>query len=238
MGARSKETIRNAAMLLPTYYLVILPMLAVGFLGIFILPNLENPDSVAVQAAVDNLPIVIAGLLGAGTLAAAMSSSEPVVHAVALSYSVDIAKPLFNLSDQTIGVMTRWLTFPVIGLLVVPVAILQPASLVYILLIGYGFIAQAFPAILGMFFWPRATKQGAFWGLLAGFIATTIFSLWIAHPLGIHAGIWGLLINTPVFVAVSLMTKPASRSTVERFFPDMAEEVYETEPTMSEGRAT
>lgn len=238
MGARSKETIRNAAMLLPTYYLVILPMLAVGFLGIFILPNLENPDSVAVQAAVNNLPIVVAGLLGAGTLAAAMSSSEPVVHAVALSYSVDIAKPLFNLSDQTIGVMTRWLTFPVIGLLVVPVAILQPASLVYILLIGYGFIAQAFPAILGMFFWPRATKQGAFWGLLAGFIATTIFSLWIAHPLGIHAGIWGLLINTPVFVAVSLMTKPASRSTVERFFPDMAEEVYETEPTMSEGRAT
>jgi SSS family solute:Na+ symporter len=238
MGARSKETIRNAAMMLPTYYVVILPMIVVGFLGIFILPNLENPDAVAVQAAVNNLPVIVAGLLGAGTLAAAMSSSEPVVHAVALSYSVDIAKPLLNLSDQTIGVMTRWLTFPVLAFLVAPVAILQPASLVYILLIGYGFIAQAFPAILGMFFWPRATKQGALWGLLAGFIATTIFSLWIAHPLGIHAGIWGLLINTPIFVVVSLITEPASRSTVERFFPDLVEDVYEPAAATSDGRTT
>lgn len=229
MGARSKESIRSAAMMLPTYYLVVLPMLVVGFMGIFTLPNLEQTDTVAVQTAVDFLPVGIAGLLGAGTLAAAMSSSEPVIHATALSYTVDIAKPLLNLSDQTTGRLTRLMIFPIIFLIIAPIAIINPASLVYILLVGYGFIGQAFPALIGMFFWPRATKQGALWGLLAGFIVTLIFSVWVPNPLGIHAGIWGLFINLPIFFIVSLLTEPASRSTIERFFPDMVEEIYEPE---------
>jgi SSS family solute:Na+ symporter len=231
MGAKSKESIRKAATMLPTYYLVVLPMLVVGFIGIFTLPDLQKADTVAIQMAMDYLPAVVAGLLGAGTLAAAMSSSEPCIHAVALSYSVDIIKPAFKLDDEKVGKLTRWLIFPIMGLIVAPISIMQPASLVYILLIGYGFIGQSFPAIFGMFFWPRATKQGAFWGLFAGFIVTLIFSLWIPHPLGIHAGIWGLLFNLPIFVAVSLLTKPTSRSTIERFFPDMAEEIYVSNPS-------
>ena len=32
---------------------------------------------IAIQLAIDHMPAVVAGLLGAGTLAAAMSSSEP-----------------------------------------------------------------------------------------------------------------------------------------------------------------
>lgn len=204
MGANSKESIRKAAMMLPTYFIVILPMLVVGFIGTFAFPNIDNPDTVAIQMAMDYLPPIVAGLLGAGTLAAAMSSSEPCIHAVALSYSVDIAKPIFGLNDQMVGKLTRWLIFPIMGLLIAPVSIMQPASLVYILLIGYGFIGQSFPAIVGMFFWPRATKQGAFWGLFVGFIVTLVFSLWIPHPLGIHAGIWGLMFNFPIFVIVSL----------------------------------
>ncbi len=234
MGARSKESLRTAAMMLPTYYIVIVPMLAVGFMGIFLLPELESSDTVAVQTAVDNLPAILAGVLGAGTLAAAMSSAEPCLHAISLSYTVDIAKPVFGVSDEMTGRLTRWLVFPIAALVVAPIAIANPASLVYILLIGYGFMGQTFPAILGMFFWPRATKQGAFWGLFAGFIVTLVFSVWIVHPLGVHAGIWGLLVNLPVFVAVSLATKPASYSTIERFFPDMVEEIYEPEVRKAE----
>jgi SSS family solute:Na+ symporter len=238
MGARSKEAIRNAAMMLPTYYLVVLPMLVVGFMGIFTLPNLQETDTVAVQTAVDFLPVGIAGLLGAGTLAAAMSSTEPVVHAAALSYSVDVAQPMLNLSDQTVRRLARWLIFPLLFLIVAPIAIVNPASLVYILLVGYGFIGQAFPALVGMFFWPRATKQGAFWGLLAGFIVTLIFSVWVPNPLGVHAGIWGLLVNFPVFVVISLVTEPTSRSTVERFFPDMVDEIYEPTTASPEEAST
>src|SRR5699024_9185947 len=95
---------------------------------------------------------------------------------------------------------------------------MEPASLVYILLIGYGFTGQAFPIIVGIFFWPRATKIGALAGLIAGSIVTILFSFVFVHPLGIHAGIWGFAINIPCFIVLSLLTKPASEKTLSRYF--------------------
>ncbi|WP_156290595.1 sodium:solute symporter family protein [Oceanobacillus salinisoli] len=233
MGAKSKQSIRRSATLLPTFYLVLIPMIVVGFIGIFMYPNIGNPDHVAIQLAVDTMPVVVAGLLGAGTLAAAMSSSEPCIHATALSYSKDVLQPLLKWDDVTVGKWTRRLIFPIMLLIIAPISILQPSSLVYILLIGYGFIAQAFPSIIGIFLWPRATKHGAFWGLFGGFIVTVIFSFIIAHPLNIHAGIWGLGANAIIFILVSLITQPASKETIERFFPEMVDDLYEDEANPS-----
>ncbi|TRM12050.1 sodium:solute symporter family protein [Lentibacillus cibarius] len=229
MGAKSEQAIRRSARLLPIYYIVLIPMIIVGFIGIFMYPEIGNPDHVAITLAVDTMPVVVAGLLGAGTLAASMSSSEPCIHATALSYSKDVLQPLLKWSDETAGKWTRRLIFPIMVFIVAPVSIMEPASLVYILLIGYGFIAQAFPSIIGIFIWPRGTKHGALWGIVAGFIVTIIFSFVIKHPLDIHAGIWGLIANAVIFFAVSLMTQPVSKETVERFFPDMVDKLYEDE---------
>ncbi|RYG71193.1 sodium:solute symporter family protein, partial [Lentibacillus lipolyticus] len=211
MGAKSEQAIRRSARLLPIYYIVLIPMIIVGFIGIFMYPEIGNPDHVAITLAVDTMPVVVAGLLGAGTLAASMSSSEPCIHATALSYSKDVLQPLLKWSDETAGKWTRRLIFPIMVFIVAPVSIMEPASLVYILLIGYGFIAQAFPSIIGIFIWPRGTKHGALWGIVAGFIVTIIFSFVIKHPLDIHAGIWGLIANAVIFFAVSLMTQPVSK---------------------------
>ena len=226
MGAKTKDSIKKSATMLPTYYLVLVPMIVVGFIGIFMYPSISNPDHIAITLAIDNMPVLVAGLLGAGTLAASMSSSEPTIHATALTYANDILKPLFNWNDVTTGKWTRRLIFPIMGLIIAPISIMEPASLVYILLIGYGFIGQAFPAIFGMFFWPRATKQGALVGLFGGFIITVLFSFVYTHPLGVHAGIWGLIVNFILFVTVSLFTKPVSKETINEFFPEMMEELY------------
>lgn len=229
MGAKSEQALRRSARLLPTFYLVLIPMIVVGFIGIFVYSDIGNPDHVAITLAIDNMPVVLAGLLGAGTLAASMSSSEPCIHATALSYSKDVLQPLLKWSDVTAGKWTRILIFPIMLFIIAPISIMEPASLVYMLLIGYGFIAQSFPSIVGIFLWPRANKHGALWGIVAGFIVTVIFSFIIPHPLGVHAGIWGLGANAIIFVILSLMTQPVSKNTVERFFPDMMDELYELE---------
>lgn len=226
LGAKSPNSIKRSVALLPTYYLVLIPMIIVGFIGVFVYPEIDNSDTVAIAYAIDHMPVVLAGLLGAGTLAASMSSSEPNFHATALSLSNDILKPWLKWSDKTAGKWTRWLIFPVMAI-VAPIAIAEPASLVYILLIGYGFIAQSFPSVIGMFLWPRATKQGTMWGLILGFIVTVLCSFVYVHPLGIHGGIWGLAVNSLIFVVLSLLTQPASKETIERFFPDMVNEIYE-----------
>lgn len=218
MSASSARTIRRSATWLPTYYVVILPMVVVGFIGIFSLPELVRADTVALEYAMQHLPVVLVGLLGAGTLAASMSSSEPFIHSVSLSLSKDVIQPLFKLSNATTGRLARLMILPIMALVIAPLAIAEPGSLVMILLVGLGFASQVLPAFIGMFFWPRASQLGVMAGIVAGFLVTVAFTTLWPHPLGIHAGFWGLMINLPVFLGISLITPATRDDVVERFF--------------------
>ncbi len=218
MSASSARTIRRSATWLPTYYVVILPMVVVGFIGIFSLPELARADTVVLEYAMQHLPVVLVGLLGAGTLAASMSSSEPFIHSVSLSVSKDVLQPLLKLSEATTAKLARLLILPIMFLVIAPLAIAEPGSLVMILLVGLGFASQVLPAFIGMFFWPRASRLGVMAGILGGFVVTVAFTTLWRHPLGIHAGFWGLMVNLPLFVLVSLVTPATREEVVERFF--------------------
>ena len=62
-----------------------------------------------------------------------------------------------------------------------------------------------------------------------GLTVTILFTFVWVHPLGIHAGIWGLIFNLPVSILVSLLTKPAKRETLDKFFEkDFLDQAYET----------
>jgi len=74
------------------------------------------------------------------------------------------------------------------------------------------------PAFVGMFFWPRASAAGVISGISAGFVVTVLFTVVWPHPLGLHAGFWGLMLNLPVFVLVSLLTRPVDEAVTLRFF--------------------
>jgi SSS family solute:Na+ symporter len=147
-----------------------------------------------------------------------MSSSEPFIHSISLSLSKDVLQPALKLSNDVTARLARLLILPVMFLVVAPLAIAEPGSLVMILLVGLGFASQVLPAFVGMFFWPRASRIGVMAGILAGFLVTVAFTTLWPHPLGIHAGFWGLMINLPLFVAVSLITPATDAGVVERFF--------------------
>jgi len=87
-----------------------------------------------------------------------------------------------------------------------------------ILRVGLGFASQVLPAFIGMFFWPRASRLGVMAGILGGFVVTVAFTTLWRHPLGIHAGFWGLMVNLPLFVLGSLATPATREEVVERFF--------------------
>ena len=83
--------------------------------------------------------------------------------------------------------------------------------------------------VLGVFAWPRSTKTGVCSGLTVGLIITILFTFVWVHPLGIHAGIWGLIFNLPISILVSLATQPAKRETLDKFFEkEFLDSAYET----------
>lgn len=232
-GAKDVEISQRQYTYLPIFYFVMVPMIIVGFICVFAFPEYEGAvDKVALTYALNNLPWWMVGLLSAGILAAAQSSAEPMLHTPTYTLSHDVFAPAMKMDAKREGVFQRKLFFVVVFIIAYPLALLNPAELVYILLVCYGFIAQLFPCMLGVLCWPRATKAGAFLGLLAGVILVTLFNFVWPNPLGVHAGIWGFMINIPVFIVVSLFTKPASEETLRKFFPKyIMDQLYEEKVT-------
>ena len=81
------------------------------------------------------------------------------------------------------------------------------------LAVAYGF--QMYPALMGICYYPRLTRKGVVWGLVAGLIAVTLtdktvawFPDWLpwgAFPWTIHSAGWGIFFNLLITVFVSLL---------------------------------
>lgn len=104
------------------------------------------------------------------------------------------------------------------------------------------FIASSsyFFPLMGGLYWKRATKEGAFAGMIVGFVVqVTLVALDLMktpplapsyletiHPiLTSHGVIVGMAISAIVFFGVSLMTKPSSKINLAPFFEEEAEEL-------------
>ena len=229
-GAKDEDTARRQYLYVPVFYFVMIPMMIVGLVCVFAYTEFsgESTDQVALQYCLDNLPWWITGLLGAGILAASQSSAEPQFHTSTFTLTHDVIAPAAKLTPEKEGKLQRKLLLVVIFLIAYPLSVTNPGELVNILLVCYGFIGQLFPCMLGVLCWPRATKAGAIAGLASGVLVVALFNIVWPNPLFVHAGIWGLLVNLPVFIIVSLFTKPASEETLHKFFPDyIMDQLYE-----------
>jgi SSS family solute:Na+ symporter len=109
------------------------------------------------------------------------------------------------------------------------------------------FIASSsyFFPLMGGLYWKRATKEGAFAGMVVGFTVQAVlvafdliktpplapYYLETVHPILMsHGVIVGMTLSAIAFFGVSLMTKPSSRTNLAPFFAEEAEELarYET----------
>ena len=217
MGSKSLKAVRRTVSILPLYWFVILPMIVVGYAAILKLPGITPTDSIAMESALRALPLGLTGLLFAATLAAAMSSCEILILNAGLQCATDIIAPFVKMEDEKIAKLAKILVIP-FALIIVIISVTKPASLVGMLLMTYGWLVQLFPIIFGMFFWKRATKAGAFVGLVSGLIVSILCTKVWPNPLSLHAGIWGLAVNTVLFISVSLCTKAPPIEKVEPFF--------------------
>jgi len=220
--AKSIATLRKTVVFYPTFAFFLLPILFIGFSGILTFPEVTPVDTILPTIVTSlGLPPVIVGLFCAGALAASMSSGDAIVHAagaVAIKdgYRVLVPQTMRDVDETR---LIRWAVI-VIGAVSYYVAIYSNISLVLLLLLSYGFIAQIFPALIASLYWRRSTPPGVIAGLVAGCLTTVLWNLMPALQWQqIHPGIWGLAANTSILVAVSLATRPMDPTHVADFIP-------------------
>lgn len=219
--ARDDATIRRTVVLYPTFQIFLLPLFFIGFAGIFFESSPLRPDRILPHMLMNmEIPSLLVGLFCAGGLAASMSSGDAMVHAAASIAVRDGAVRAFSAKFNP-EQERRLIRFTVVAILLLAyaVALLYKGSLVQLLLSAYGAVVQFAPVIIATLYWRRATGVAVLSGLLVGGLVTVIFVLQPdLRPFPLHAGLYGVVANVLVLVAVTLAT-PRSPDTShdERF---------------------
>lgn len=219
-SGRHEKVFRRNAIYLPLYQLVLLFVFFVGFAAIAQIPHLADDDMALLRLSLATFPQWVVGLIGAAGLLAALVPGSMLMMATATLVARNIYQALHgSASDQRVASLAKWLV-PVVALVAVYFTLAGGEGIVALLLMGYSFVTQLFPALLLSLF-PRqfGTKQGAASGIIVGVAAVAYISL--SHssigqllpflPAGardINVGIVALILNIVVLVAVSLATRP------------------------------
>lgn len=220
-AANSDKSLKLTVVLYPTFQFFLVPILIIGFTAILIYPGVQPADSIVPYVLMQSdLPVLIIGLVCAGTLAASMSSGDAILHAAA---SIGIRDGLVKIlpdtwrSDRSQQRLIR-VAVVVISLIAYYFAVISKYSIVALLLGSYGGVAQIFPLIVAMFYWKRATGTGALAGLIGGMIVTIFFLIYPdLRPLPLHEGIYGLVVNIILLVGLSLYSHPETDERVNRY---------------------
>ncbi len=219
--ARSPRAIQVSAVYLPLYQLILLFVFLAGFAAILQVPGLsgQNVDLALFKLSVKTFDPWFVGVIGAaGVLTALVPGSMILMTAATL-----LANNLYRVADRSADdarVLTiAKLMVPLVALVAVYFTLTGGQTIVALLLMGYSFVTQLFPAlVLSLVRNNWATRQGAIAGIVAGVATvaaigltqTTIGTLFPSLPAEIkelNVGIIALAVNIAVLIPVSLATK-------------------------------
>jgi cation/acetate symporter len=183
-----------------------------------------RPDIVVLATPeMAGLPAVVSGLVAAGGLAAAMSTADGLLLAIANALSHDLYYKMINPKAET---ATRLIVARVllvaIGAAGSAVASLKLTGILGAVAWAFDFAMSGlfFPLVLGVW-WKRANAPGAIAGMIAGFgagswylymVYTKAMEPWIGID-HLRFGIIGASVSLIAMVAVSLMTKEPDAET-------------------------
>ena len=168
------------------------------------------------------LPYVISGLVAAGGLAAAMSTADGLILAIANAISHDVYYKMVDPKAETAKrlVVARVLLV-VIGFAGATIAAMEIQGILGSVIWAFDFAMSGlfWPLVLGVW-WKRANKEGACAGMLLGLVSGFAYLIWVRNGgsgfLGITQltfGIFGSTVSLVAMVVVSLMTSEPSAAT-------------------------
>jgi cation/acetate symporter len=184
-----------------------------------------RPDIVVLATPeIAGLPYVISGLVAAGGLAAAMSTADGLLLAIANALSHDLYYKIIDpKADTKIRLIVARVLLIVIGVAAAFVASLHLTGILGAVAWAFCFACSGlfFPIALGVW-WKRANTQGALAGMIVGFLAGSAYLYYVRSGgtpiLGLNDvrfGIIGMGASLISMVVVTLLT-PAPDAETQR----------------------
>ncbi|MED4401993.1 sodium:solute symporter [Metabacillus fastidiosus] len=229
-ASKSAKSIRKNTIMQPVYSLILMFVFFVGFAAIGQVPGLEGSESdfALLNLSMQTFDPWFVGVIGAAGLLTALVPASMLMMATTTSFSLNVYKVLApKTSEKTIARLAKYLV-PVVAFIAVYFTLYGGDTIVTLLLLGYGFVAQLLPALFFSFMKNNfVTKYGAIAGMIAGvgvvmyttIMNSTVGSLFPSLPSVIKdldIGIIALVINLIITIIVSLLTGKQSINKEEK----------------------
>lgn len=232
-SAVDAKTLKLLGATTPLYLMTLyIPAALVGLGGAIVLPGLEIPDQVFPELLFRYAPAWLTGLILAGAAAAAMSTLDSILHANMTVLTRDVYQRY--LAPERSQAHYVWVGRAIVVALLLVGYLLSVRTFGFLVtlvtLSGSGAL-QLLPGVVGVCF-PGGrtfTRSGVLAGLAVSMLTLYVTLVVTPHPLGMHGGIWALLLNTAVTVVVSAFTARPSAGTVRRVHGELERFVYGTE---------
>jgi solute:Na+ symporter, SSS family len=219
--ARSADTLRRNAVVMPLYTLTLVFIFFAGFAAVLLVPGLANGDLAMLTVVRGSFPPWFLGVVGGAGALTAMVPAAIFILTAATLFAKNLYRPVFApaMTDDQVAKLARSMVI-VLGLISLCLAIYSSTTLVSLLLTGYAGVTQFFPGVVLGLYWKRVTTSGVFGGMISGVAAAVFLMLSHRDPLfGLSAGFLALCLNFLITVFASLLTPKGSlcSSTTEKF---------------------
>jgi SSS family solute:Na+ symporter len=222
--AKHERTFRRNAMILPLYQLILLFVFFCGFAAILTLPGLtgDDIDLSLFKLAIQSFDPWFVGVVGAAGVLTALVPGSLILLSAATLLANDVLRALApRMTEDRVTLIARGLV-PVIALVAVFFTLQGGQTIVALLLMGYSFVTQLFPALIcSLMARNPMTKQGATAGIVVGVAAVayitlthstfaSLFPFLPSQANDVNIGFAALILNVLAAAAVSLATRPAA----------------------------
>jgi SSS family solute:Na+ symporter len=203
--ARSADTLRRNAVVMPLYTLTLAFIFFAGFAAVLLVPGLPNGDLALLTVVRQTFPPWFVGVIGGAGALTAMVPAAIFILTAATLFAKNLYRPLFApaMSDDQVARLARIMVV-VLGAISLWLALSSSTTLVSLLLTGYAGVTQFFPGVILGLYWKRARSAAVFAGMVVGVVMAA--GLMVSHhdPLfGLSAGFLALCVNFAIAVIFS-----------------------------------
>jgi len=228
-SARDSRTAQNATLWWIVGVVVVESLiLAFAVVASAVFPDLAQPDHIIIVAAKEGVPVIIGCVLLAVIVAVIVSTADSFLLVPSTNMMRDIYQTFIN-KNASQKQMVRYSRYAVIGLGVLAYLQTLPGeSVIAMILRAYTMYGAAItPALMGAFFFRRATTAGGVSSIVAGMGATLIWEIWDLKSVTFTLPLVGqstiptiypsLIMSILALIIVSYATKPPAAAKVQRF---------------------
>jgi SSS family solute:Na+ symporter len=217
-SAKSADTLRRNAIVLPLYTASLVLLIIAGFTAFLVIPGLKDGDLALLTVVRQSFPPWMLGLIGGAGALTAMVPAAILLLSASTLFAKNLYRPIFapTMTDGQVARLAR-VVVVALGLISLYFAVYSSTTLVSLLLLGYAGVGQFFPGVVLGICWKRVTMPGVFAGMIIGVGGAAFLVLTKRDPFGgFSAGFLALCANFAVVVLVSILTPvPAVRPAEE-----------------------